>query len=173
MQVAYAIAPNQQQYQLAIAATPANSYAYTPVGIASPYTTSAYTNPNYSAAATGAGVTTAAAAAAAQLPAASLQQGQIIPYTASASGIYLTPAQLQQLGYAIPQAVGAPATAQPYAYTTATPLLPSVPKIGTTVVTPTAAAYYSAAPASQAYQQAPAFRKNHHYIRISAYTKDD
>lgn len=158
---------------MAIAATQPNPYAYTPVGIASPYTTSAYTNPNYSTATlNGAGVTTAAAAAA-QLPAASLQQGQIIPYTASSNGIYLTPAQLQQLGYTIPQSFGAPATAQPYAYTTASPILPSVPKIGTTVVTPTAAAYYSAAPASQAYQQAPAFRKNHNYIRISAYTKDD
>ncbi|XP_055302554.1 uncharacterized protein LOC129568534 [Sitodiplosis mosellana] len=148
--VAYAIAPNQQ-YQLAIAATQPNPYVYSPVGIASPYTTSAYTNPNsYSTATTN-------NAASAQLPAASLQQGQIIPYTASSNGIYLTSSQLQQLGYAIPQSVGAPATAQPYTYTTATPILPSVPKIGTTVVTPTAAAYYSAAPASQAYQQTPTF----------------
>lgn len=156
---------------MAVAATQPNPYAYQPVGIASPYTTSAYTNPNsYSTATTN----VATAAAAAQLPAASLQQGQIIPYTAATNGgIYLTSSQLQQLGYAIPQSVGAQATAQPYTYTTATPILPSVPKIGTTVVTPTAAAYYSAAPASQAYQQNPAFRKNRHYIRISAYTKDD
>lgn len=159
---------------MAVAATQPNPYAYTPVGIASPYTTSAYTNSANSYSTTNAATAAVAAAATApQISAASLQQGQIIPYTAASNGIYLTTSQLQQLGYAIPQSIGAPATAQPYTYTTATPILPSVPKIGTTVVTPTAAAYYSAAPASQAYQQTPAFRKNRHYIRISAYTKDD
>lgn len=134
---------------MAAVPTQSNSYSYAPVGLASPYTTSAY----------GTGYTNTA-----QLPAAaSLQQGQIIPYTTAANGILLSSSQLQQLGLAynnLPQNVGSAATIQPYTYSTAAPILPSVPKIGTTVVTPTAAAYYSAAPASQTYQQSPAFRKN-------------
>lgn len=125
-------------------ATQPNPYAISPVAIASPYTTSAYTTPN--------GYANSAA----------LQQGQIIPYTAPSNGIFLSPSQLQQLGITIPQTSSA--TVQPYAYSTATPVVPSVPKVGTTVVTPTAAAYYSAAPVSQSYQpsyqQAPTFRKN-------------
>lgn len=134
--------------------TQPNSYSYAPLALASPFTTSPYT--------TGAtGYTNGA-----QLSAASLQQGQIIPYTTPSNGIFLNPSQLQQLGLgyssgysSYPQTVGAAATVQPYTYTTATPILPNVPKVGSTVVTPTAAAYYSAAPASQTYQQSPAFRK--------------
>lgn len=73
----------------------------------------------------------------------------------------MSPSQLQQLGIAVQQqqTAGTPATVQPYTYSTATPIITGVPKIGSTVVTPTAAAYYSAAPAAQAYQQSPAFRK--------------
>lgn len=135
--VAYTIAPGQ--YQVAVAATQPNPYpSYQPLAIASPYTTSAYTNT-------------------AQLPSASLQQGQIIPYTTASNSIFLNPSQLQSYNFAVPQTVGSSANVQPYTYTTATPILPSVPKIGTTVVSPTAAAYYSASPASQSYQQAPAF----------------
>lgn len=140
-QVAYANAPGQ--YQVAVAATQPNPYySYQPLAIASPYTTSAYTNT-------------------AQLPSASLQQGQIIPYTTASNSIFLNPSQLQSYNFAVPQTVGSSANIQPYTYTTATPILPSVPKIGTTVVSPTAAAYYSASPASQSYQQAPAFRMIH------------
>lgn len=123
-------------------ATQPNAYSYSPLSIASPYTTSPYTN-------------------AAQLPSASLQQGQIIPYTTASNSIFLNPSQLQSYNFALPQTIGSSATVQPYsAYTTATPILPSVPKIGTTVVTPTAAGYYPASPASQSYQQAPSFREN-------------
>lgn len=140
---------------MALAATQPNPYAYSPVGIPSPYTTGAYTTGAYTN-------------ANAYPNAAQLQQGQIIPYTAQSTngGYILTPSQLQQLGIALPQTVGASATVQPYTYTTATPDLSNVPKLGTTVVTPTAAAYYSAAPASQSYQQNPSFRKN--FRRISA-----
>lgn len=145
-QVAYAIAPGQ--YQVAVAATQPNPYSsYQPLAIASPYTSSPYT--------TGAYTNTA------QLPSASLQQGQIIPYTTASNSIFLNPSQLQSYNFAVPQTVGSSANIQPYTYTTATPILPSVPKIGTTVVSPTAAAYYSASPASQSYQQAPAFRMIH------------
>lgn len=122
-------------------ATQPNPYTYSPLALASPYTTGAYTNT-------------------AQLPSASLQQGQIIPYTTASNGIFLNPSQLQSYNFALPQTIGSSATVQPYAYTTATPLVPNAPKIGTTVVTPTAAAFYSAAPASQTYQQSPAFRKS-------------
>lgn len=146
--MAYAISPGQ--YVAAVPTQP-NSYPYTPVAIASPYTAAAYTN-----SASANGYTNSA-----QLPAAaSLQQGQIIPYTAASNSIFLSPSQLQQLNFGVPQTLGSAANIQPYAYTTAAPVVPSVPKVGSTVVTPTAAAYYSAAPASQTYQQSPAFRKN-------------
>lgn len=134
---------------MAAVPTQPNSYPYTPVALASPYTAaSPYTN-------SASGYTNSA-----QLPAAaSLQQGQIIPYTTASNSLFLSPQQLQQLNFAVPQTVGSAANIQPYAYTTAAPVVPSVPKVGSTVVTPTAAAYYSAAPASQTYQQSPAFRK--------------
>lgn len=135
--------------------TQSNSLPYTPVALASPYTAAAFTN------------SANGYANFAQLPAAaSLQQGQIIPYTTTSNGIYLSPSQLQQLNLIAPQTLGAQtlgaaaATVQPYTYTTAAPVVPSVPKIGSTAVPPTAAAFYSAAPASQTYQQSPSFRKN-------------
>lgn len=134
---------------MAAVPTQPNSFSYAPVALASPYTTNAYTS--------GSGLSNSA-----QLSAASLQQGQIIPYTQASNGILLNPTQLQQLGLgynSIQQSVGSAATVQPYTYTTATPILSNVPKIGSTVVPPTASAYYSAAPASQTYQQSPAFRK--------------
>lgn len=136
------------QYVAAVPTQP-NPYSYAPVALASPFTTNAYTGAT--------GYTNGP-----QLTAASLQQGQIIPYTTSSNGIFLNPSQLQQLGIgynSIPQTVGAAATVQPYTYTTASPILSNVPKVPSTVVTPTAAAYYSAAPASQTYQQTPTFRK--------------
>lgn len=142
-QLAYSQTPNPQ-YQVAYATQP-NPYSYAPYGIASPYTTSAYTTPN----AYGTG----------PIAAASLQQGQIIPYTTAANSLFLNPTNLQQFynSFAYPQSLNAAATVQPLtAYTTATPI---IPKIGSTVVSPTTAAYYSAAPASQTYQQSPAFRK--------------
>lgn len=141
---------------MAAVPTQSNTYTYAPVALASPYTTNPYTSGT--AYTNAAGYTNTA-----QLSAASLQQGQIIPYTTSSNGILLSSSQLQQLGLAynnLPQTVGSAATVQPYAYSTASPVLPSVPKVGTTVVTPTAAAYYSPAPASQTYQQSPAFRKS-------------
>lgn len=144
--MAYAISPGQ--YVAAVPTQP-NSLPYTPVAIASPYTAAAFTNG-------ASGYTNSA-----QLPAAaSLQQGQIIPYTTASNSFLLSPSQLQQLNLAVPQTLGAAAaTVQPYTYTTAAPVVPSVPKVSGSVVTPTAAAYYSAAPASQTYQQSPSFRK--------------
>lgn len=140
---------------MAAVPTQSNSLPYTPVALASPYTAAAFTN------------SANGYANFAQLPAAaSLQQGQIIPYTTTSNGIYLSPSQLQQLNLIAPQTLGAQtlgaaaATVQPYTYTTAAPVVPSVPKIGSTAVPPTAAAFYSAAPASQTYQQSPSFRKN-------------
>lgn len=152
MQVTYAVSPqasNQaQQYQVAYATQPAASLSYAPAlavpTYAPPYTTATYSNGG-------------------QLSAASLQQGQIIPYTSAANGFYITPAQLQQLTFAAPQ-TGAATPAQAYqqipsAYTTATPVLPGYQKLGSTVVAPTAAAYYSPASAAQNYHQQPSFRK--------------
>lgn len=135
---------------MAAVPTQSNSYPYTPVALASPYTAAAYAN------------SASSLTNLAQLPAAaaSLQQGQIIPYTTSSNSIYLSPSQLQQLNLAVPQTLGAAATVQPYTYTTAAPVVANVPKVGSAGVTPTAAAFYSAAPASQTYQQSPAFRKN-------------
>lgn len=140
---------------MAAVPTQSNSLPYTPVALASPYTAAAFTN------------SANGYANFAQLPAAaSLQQGQIIPYTTTSNGIYLSPSQLQQLNLIAPQTLGAQtlgaaaATVQPYTYTTAAPVVPSVPKIGSTAVPPTAAAFYSAAPASQTYQQSPSFRKS-------------
>lgn len=134
-------------------ATPSASttaYTYAPsFAIATPYTTNPYTN--------AANAYTNGTPFGNPLTAASLQQGQIIPYTANS--FFLSPSQLQQLNFALP-AVSPTSGIQPAAYTTASPIVsPSVPKIGTTVVTPTAAAYYPASPASQSYQQSPAFCK--------------
>lgn len=145
--MAYAISPGQ--YVAAVPTQP-NSLSYAPLGLASPYTAAAFTN------------SASGYANSAQLPAAAqLQQGQIIPYTTASNSILLSPSQLQQLNFAVPQSLGAAAaTVQPYAYTTAAPVAPSVPKVSSSVVTPTAAAFYSAAPASQTYQQSPSFRKN-------------
>lgn len=152
-QVSYAAAaaaPQQQtvaypaqQYQLAIASQPSQSIAYAPA-LTIPYTTNPYTTATYTNA--------AATAPGAQVAAATLQQGQIIPYTA-----------FQQFAYSAPTTT-APASAYqhiPAAYSTAAPLLA---KLGSTVVTPTAAAYYSAAPASQAYQQQPSFSECHYML---------
>lgn len=135
---------------MAAVPTQSNSLPYTPIALASPYTAAAFTN------------SANGYANFAQLPAAaSLQQGQIIPYTTASNNIYLSPSQLQQLNLVAPQTLGAAAaTVQPYTYTTAAPVAPSVPKVGSTAVPPTAAAFYSAAPASQTYQQSPSFRKN-------------
>lgn len=88
--------------------------------------------------------------------AASFYQGQIVPYTAasSANNVVLSPAQLQQISYSQP-AVAAYAPI-PAAYSTPSPFLP---KVGSTVTTPTASAYYSA-PFNQHYnQQPPSFCK--------------
>lgn len=128
--------------------TQSNSLPYTPVALASPYTAAAFTN------------NANGYANFAQLPAAAaLQQGQIIPYTTASNSFLLSPSQLQQLNLVAPQTLGAAAaTVQPYTYSTAAPVVPSVPKVGSTAVPPTAAAYYSAAPASQTYQQSPSFR---------------
>lgn len=123
-----------------------NPYTYAPLSIASPYTTNGYGSSNIY----GNGPITAA----------SLQQGQIIPYTSATNGLYLSPSNLQQLGFSLPQSLSTSATVQPLtAYTTATPIVPSVSKIGSNVVNPTASAFYAAAPASQTYQQSPTFRK--------------
>ncbi|XP_031626817.1 signaling mucin HKR1-like [Contarinia nasturtii] len=161
--VAYAITPNQ--YQLAVAATQPNSYTYAPLAIASPYTTGAYTNANGYL-----NTATSAATNIAQLPPAALQQGQIIPYTASSSNGYILSQsqlqQLQQLGIPVgpPYTTPAPvAPSQPSVPSVpSVPTVPSAPSVkpGTAVVSPTPSAYYSgysAIPASQAYQQAPTF----------------
>lgn len=143
MQFAYSLPSNP--YQVAYATQP-NPYTYAPLSLASPFTTNGYASPNVY----GNGPITAA----------SLQQGQIIPYTTAANGLYLTPSSLQQFGFSLPQSLSTSATVQPLtAYTTATPIVPNVSKIGSNVVTPTASAYYAAAPASQTYQQQPTFRK--------------
>lgn len=149
-QFAYTTSPNP--YQVGYATQP-NAYSYAPLGIASPYTTSGYA----ATSAYGTG----------PIAAASLQQGQIIPYTTAANSLFLNPSNLQQYNFAYPGTYpgnypgtyGAAATVQPLtAFTTASPIVPSVPKI-TSTVSPTTSAYYSAAPASQTYQQSPAFRK--------------
>lgn len=127
-------------------ATQPNPYTYAPLSLASPYTTNGYASANIYGNS--------------PITAASLQQGQLIPYTAAANGFYLSPSSLQQLGFAMPQTLSASATIQPMtAYTTATPIVPSVPKIGSNVAPPTASAFYASAPASQTYQQSPTFRK--------------
>lgn len=144
IQFAYTLPSNP--YQMAYATQP-NPYTYAPLSLASPYTTSGYASPNVY----GNG----------PISATSLQQGQLIPYTTAANGgLYLSPANLQQFGFSLPQSLSPSATVQPLtAYTTATSVVPSVSKFGSNVVTPTASAYYAAAPASQTYQQSPSFRK--------------
>lgn len=177
-QFSYAIAPSQ--YQLAF--TQPNSYTYSPWSIGSPYTTNAYTNayttsanayttsPNAYSTSPNAYTTSANAySTTPQLSAAALQQSQIIPYTTTAQGSYiLTPSQLQQLSFGVPQTpTAAAATVQPLSYTTASPSstlakvqpATAVASPATTIVSPTTASFYSSAPASHSYQQSPTFRK--------------
>lgn len=150
--MAYAVAPAQYQLAVTNPSTSAAYAAYTPIALAAPYTASTYAN------------TPSAYTSGSQLAAASIQQGQIIPFTTAANSFLLSPsqlAQLQQYNYAVPQLVSPTAAA---AYSTVAPIIPSaVPKIQSvipgTAATPTAAAYYGAAPAAHSYQHSPAFRK--------------
>lgn len=125
-------------------ATQPNPYTYTPFSLASPYTTNVgYSSPNVY----GNGQFTA---------------GQLIPYTTAANSFYLSPSNLQQFGFSVPQSLtgSTSATVQPFttAYTTATPILPNASKVASNAIAPTASAFYAAAPASQTYQQTPNFR---------------